>query len=145
MLFRLKIAVIICLLTMTLYAAEPMVGIGNVPTGGEISRQEVVWYYTLKYKTWTDGTPVKIVILPDDAPEHIDFIRNVLGITTSQYRRMLEFSINSGSGANLIRVKTPTEMVRVVEATPYSLGYISKDYLILRGANRSVKILRIVD
>ncbi len=142
---KFKLAIIILLLSAALNAAEPVVPIGHLPTGGDISRQEVVWYYTLKYKTWIDGNSVKIVLLPDDSAEHADFVRNVLGISVTQYRRLLDFSINSGAGANLIRVKNMSEMVKVVESTQYTLGYMSKDYLILRGADRNVKILRIVD
>lgn len=141
---RVKLLIASLILSTALYANEPVVPIANLPSGADISRQEVVWYYTLKYKTWSDGTPVKIILLPDDSPEHQEFVRNVLGLTATQYRRMLDFSINSGAGSNLRRVKNVAEMVNAVEQTPYSLGYISKDYLILRGSNRNVKVLRII-
>ena len=142
---KLKLFIAAITLTIVGHASEPMVGIGNIPQNNEITRQEVIWFYTLKYKNWSDGQLVKIVLLPDDNAEHADFVRSVLGLSTSQYRRLLDTSINNGSAVNLIRVKTMAEMSKVVESTPYSLGYISKDYLILRGADKNVKILRIVD
>jgi hypothetical protein len=142
---RIKVFLAALLLSASLHATEPMVSIGNVPSGDNITRQEVVWFYTLKYKTWPDGSLVKIVLLSDDSPDHAEFVRNVLGLTVNQYRRQLDLSINSGAGVNLIRVRTPAEMIKIVETTPYSLGYISKDYLILRGADKNVKVLRIVD
>lgn len=124
---------------------ESTVSIGNFPNAPSISRQEVVWYYTLRYKTWPDGNAVKIVLLPDTSPEHSDFVRSVLGMSSTQYRRLIDAAINSGAGTNLIRAKGTSDMVMIIETTPYTLGYISKDYLVLRGADSSVKILRITD
>lgn len=77
---------------INIHSAEP---IANVPDNGVITRQEVIWYYTMKIKRWSDGSKVKIVALPDDDPLHADFVRSVLGLTVAQYTKLLDYSINA--------------------------------------------------
>lgn len=125
-------------------AAEPIINFPGTQVT-KISRQEVVWFYTLKYRTWSDGNKIKIVVMDYDTPVHEDFVRSVLGLTVSQYRKLIDTSINSGFGGNIIRVKSLNDMHHTVEVTPYSLGYISSEFLILRGASKDVKVLTITD
>lgn len=127
---------------ITASQAEPT-AIGNIPGDATISRLEVTRYYTLAQKFWVDGTKFRLVILND--PEvQAAFVNEVLGMSVSEYKRMINFAINSGNAGHIIQVNTLDEMIKTIESTPHSLGYITKDYLILRGKSRDVKVIKVV-
>jgi hypothetical protein len=135
-------ATLLALMAATAADSEP-VALGNVPGEGVISRLEVTRYYTFAQKYWFDGTKFTLVIL-NDPQIQAEFANEVLGLSVSEYRRMINFAINSGNAGHIVQVKTLDEMISTIEKTPHSLGYITKDYLILRGKKKDVKIIKVV-
>lgn len=141
--YKKKSVGIAALLAIVMAASAEPTAIGNVPGETTISRLEVTRYYTLAQKFWIDGTKFKLVILNDPAVQ-AEFVNSVLGMSVSEYKRMINFAVNSGQAGHIIQVNTLDDMIKTIESTPHSLGYITKDYLILRGKSKDVKVIKVV-
>lgn len=125
-------------------AAEPIANIPNL--SGNMTRQEAIWYYTLKVKYWPDTNErVRLVVFGDNSTLHTEFVREVLGLSVSQYRKMMDYNINSGNATYILTADSVSHMMHLVESTPYSIGYVPGGYMVLNGGHKSVKILRITE
>lgn len=97
---------------------HPGVGVTRITTN------EARLYMTLRLKTWPDGVPVKVFVLPDEAPLHRRFANSVLGLFPYQLRRVWDRQLFSGTGQAPTAVANEAEMLRRVAATPGAIGYV---------------------
>jgi hypothetical protein len=89
----------------------------------QIDRNDARLYFTMRLKTWPDGTPVKVFVLPDDNPLHHKVVTDIVGLYPHQLRRAWDRQLFSGTGQAPVTVTTEQELVARVAATPGAVGY----------------------
>lgn len=99
---------------------HPGVGVPSITTN------EARLYLTLRLKSWPNGVPVRVFVLPDDDPLHRSFANTVLGLFPYQLRRVWDRQLFSGTGQAPTTVTSEAEMIRRVAVTPGSLGYVAR-------------------
>jgi hypothetical protein len=85
--------------------------------------------FVMRLTEWPDGSPVRVFVLGDIHPLHIDFAKQFLGIFPYQLRRAWDRLVFSGTGESPQRVETTAEMRRMIASTPGSIGYLSTEEL----------------
>jgi hypothetical protein len=80
--------------------------------------------FGMRLLAWPDGTPVRVFVLSDDAPEHVEFAKRRLSIFPHQLRRAWDRLVYSGIGQAPIRVETVEDMRSHVASTPGAIGYL---------------------
>ncbi len=79
--------------------------------------------FTLRTRSWPDGTPAQIFVLADDDEHHEGFCRDVLGTFPYVLRRAWDRALFAGTGLTPTVVKDLDEMRRRVRSTPGGIGY----------------------
>jgi ABC-type phosphate transport system substrate-binding protein len=92
--------------------------------------------FSMRIRSWPDGTPIKVYVLDEDSNLHKQFSKQKLGIFPYKLRRIWDRYIYSGTGQPPITVKNEDEMMKVISSTRGAIGYASKG-----GAN--VRIIKI--
>jgi hypothetical protein len=92
----------------------------------ELSQNQARLFFNLRLKSWPDGTPVRVFVLPDDHPLHRRFAKQVLGLYPYQLRRVWDRQIFSGTGQAPTMVSTEAEMREGVASTPGAIGYLEQ-------------------
>jgi ABC-type phosphate transport system substrate-binding protein len=110
-----------------------------------ISKTQASLIYTLRMRHWESGAMITVFHLPESSPIHMRFVRNVLDMRPEDYSRMVDTKINAGYSSKYREVESQQQMMIKVSITPYSVGYIDEETMLLRGKHDAVKILRIVD
>jgi len=128
---RLRNTTLLLLLASPAWGAAPaladpsLIAHPDVPETA-ISRNQARLYLTLRVTQWPDHTPLKVFVLPDDAPLHESFVRSVLGLYGYQLRRAWDRQLFSGTGQGPTVVSDREEMLRRVASTPGAIGYIDE-------------------
>lgn len=97
---------------------HPGVGVTSITTN------EAQLFLTLRLKTWPNGVPAKVFVLPDGDGLHRRFSNVVLGLYPYQLRRVWDRQLFSGTGQAPTTVANEEEMIRRVAATPGAIGYV---------------------
>lgn len=127
------------LLTMALGpAAAAEVIVNAARPDAEISRSLVRGMFGMRLRAWPDGAPVRVFVLADDNPVHVEFAQTVLQMYPYQLRQNWDRLVYSGTGQPPITVSSEEEMIRRVEETPGSIGYLSRPRPI-----PSIRVLRV--
>tara|TARA_R110002073_G_scaffold183788_4_gene342033 strand:+ start:510 stop:983 length:474 start_codon:yes stop_codon:yes gene_type:complete len=82
--------------------------------------------FGMRLRTWPDGMPVKVFVLPDDAPLHKAFAKQKLNVFPYQLRSAWDRLIFSGTGQAPITVNSVDEMLTHVTNTPGAIGYLMR-------------------
>lgn len=80
--------------------------------------------FSLRARQWPNGLNINVVVLRDQNPSHINFLKKVLKILPHQLRRHWDRYIYSGTGQGPIVVKSQQEMIDMVNQLPGAIGYI---------------------
>lgn len=80
--------------------------------------------FTLRTRTWPDGTPVRIFVFPEQHPAHESLCRDLLGTFPYVLRRAWDQALFAGTGLVPQVVESVEEMRRRVGETPGALGYV---------------------
>lgn len=78
----------------------------------------------MRTKIWPDGSPITVFVLPNNNPEHNQFVRSLLTLLPHQLKRNWDRLVYTGIGQAPTVVADPTEMLEQLKATPGSIGYI---------------------
>lgn len=81
----------------------------------------------MRLRTWPDGAPVTVYVLPDDHPLHASFCKKVLNVFPHQMRRAWDRLVFSGTGQSPKEVKSEDELIKKVASTPGAIGYVKGD------------------
>lgn len=92
----------------------------------ELPRDALREVFFMRLTTWPNGSPIHVLVLPDDHPVHIRFAKEVLGVYPFQLRSAWDRLIYSGTGFAPITVETEKEMLHRLATMPGSIGYIEK-------------------
>jgi len=82
--------------------------------------------FSLRARTWPDGSRITVLVLKDRNPTHISFLQSTLKILPHQLRRHWDRYIYSGIGQGPVVVDNQQEMVEMVNKIPGAIGYIAK-------------------
>lgn len=131
----LKIAFVLLSVPMVVYGgwpgsafAEPVVWVYNLEgRTSNLSKEAIREIFFMRQRTWVDGTPIQVFVLPDDDPVHRRFAKEVLGVYPFQLRAAWDRLIYSGTGQAPIQVKSIQEMIDQLQKTPGSIGYVLQE------------------
>lgn len=84
---------------------------------------------SMRLRTWQDGSPVRVFVLPDRHPGHQRFVKETLNLFPHQLRRNWDRLVFAGIGQAPVEVQTPRDMLHRVATTPGAIGYIDEDML----------------
>ena len=91
-----------------------------------ISKSSLRAIFGMRLHTWSDGSAIRVFVLPDDAPLHIAFSKEKLNVFPYQLRLAWDRLVFSGTGQAPDTVNSPEEMLAKVASTPGAIGYLYK-------------------
>ncbi len=92
----------------------------------------------MSQRSWRDGTPVVVFVLPDSSPIHKEFCKKRLGMFAHQLRQTWDRKVFSGTGQAPELASTVEEMRVLVSKTPGAIGYLPETEV-----DRGVRSIRI--
>lgn len=90
-----------------------------------MSVSELRAIFSMRLTHWSDSSPIKVFVLPNEHPRHKEFSKNVLRLFPHQLQSSWDRLVYSGTGSAPTVVQSEEEMRRVLAITPGSIGYIS--------------------
>ena len=90
------------------------------------SRNSLRAAFGMRLKTWPNGMPVRVFVMPDDAILHTIFTKEKLNIFPYQLRAGWDKLIFSGTGQAPFLVRTEEEMRERISSTPGAIGYLKR-------------------
>ncbi|SDY31516.1 substrate-binding domain-containing protein [Nitrosomonas sp. Nm58] len=91
-----------------------------------LSRNSLRAIFGMRLRAWQDGSPIRVFVLPDDAPLHNLFAKEKLNIFPYQLRSAWDRLIFSGTGQAPFLVSSEEEMRVRVATTPGAIGYLKR-------------------
>lgn len=85
--------------------------------------------FSMRLRTWPDGTPVRVFVLDDDQALHVKFAKKRLDIYPHQLRYSWDRLVYSGTGQAPTEVASEKEMLEKVAATPGAIGYLPESLI----------------
>lgn len=89
-----------------------------------ISRQKLRLIFSQRLSHWADGQPIKVIVFSPTLNEHIEFCEQRLGLLPFQLQRIWDRDIYSGRSSAPIQVESSLQMIKLLENTPGSIGYL---------------------
>ena len=83
--------------------------------------------FTMRLRSWPNGPPVRVFVLPDSDPLSDQFYREQLGMYSYILRAAWDRMVFTGTGFAPTIVRSEEEMRERVRKTPGAIGYASKD------------------
>jgi hypothetical protein len=105
-----------------------------------MTRQEVLFIYSMKTRFWEDGTKITVYYLDRDSAIHKAFVRKVLGITPEKFDSMLDTYLNSGNAGSFRMARNEQSVMYSVGLIEGSVGYIDEDTLVISGGGYVAKV-----
>ena len=81
--------------------------------------------FTARLREWPDGVPVRVFVLPDSDPLHIEFCREQLGTFPYVLRASWDRLVYTGTGIAPEVVANEKVMRQRVASTRGAIGYVS--------------------
>ncbi len=97
-------------------------GIQSVPLDRDLLRA----IFTMRLRSWPNGPPVRVFVLPDNDPLSDRFYREQLGMYSYVLRSAWDRMVYTGTGLAPTIVHSEKEMRERVLATPGAIGYVSR-------------------
>jgi len=92
-------------------AEEVVVAVNpTTPAGKAIARNTLSAIFGMRLRTWENGTPIRVYVLPDNNPVHVMFCKQILGVFPHQYRTAWDRLVYSGTGQAPLEVASEEEM-----------------------------------
>ena len=82
--------------------------------------------FTMRLRSWPNGPPVRVFVLPDSDPVSDRFYREQLGMYSYVLRSAWDRMVYTGTGLAPTVVRSEKEMRERVLATPGAIGYVSR-------------------
>ncbi|MGH8611502.1 MAG: hypothetical protein ACREYF_05520 [Gammaproteobacteria bacterium] len=80
------------------------------PAGEAIARNTLSAVFGMRLRTWENGTPIRVYVLPDNHAVHVMFCKQILGVFPHQYRTAWDRLVFSGTGQAPLEVGSEEEM-----------------------------------
>lgn len=117
-----------CLFPVQDVRAQDVIVNPGVAEGG-LSRNAIRAIFGMRLRSWSDGSPIKVFVLTDEAPLHSLFSKKILNIFPHQLRRAWDRLVYSGTGQAPIELDSEQEMRVKVASTPGAIGYLLEDHI----------------
>ncbi|MGH8531307.1 MAG: substrate-binding domain-containing protein [Gammaproteobacteria bacterium] len=92
-------------------AVEVVVAVNPAtPVGEVIARNTLSAIFGMRFRTWENGTPIRVYVLPDNHPVHSLFSKQVLRVFPHQLRTAWDRLVFSGTGQAPLEVASEDEM-----------------------------------
>ncbi len=82
--------------------------------------------FTMRLRSWPNGPPVRVFVLPDSDPVSDRFYREQLGMYSYVLRSAWDRMVYTGTGLAPTVVHSEEEMRARVLATPGAIGYVNR-------------------
>ncbi|TGD74626.1 hypothetical protein E4634_05340 [Mangrovimicrobium sediminis] len=105
-------------------SAEPILIHNPDLQGEDFSTRSLVKVYAMQKRVWSDGTAVRVFVMPDDSETHRQFVADYLRMQPYQLNRLWHRLVFSGTGTRPREVNSVKEMIEQVRNTPGAIGYI---------------------
>lgn len=105
----------------------------------QMSRMELQAFFTMRLRSWPDGHPIRVFVLPDNAPAHAEFSKRILDMFPYQLRRYWDRLVFSGTGQAPTELNSLSEMYDRVATTPGAIGYLPNEFV-----DSKIRIMRVV-
>ena len=105
-----------------------------------MTRQEVMWIYSMKTRFWEDGTKITVYYLDRESAVHKAFVTKVLGIPVDKFDSMLATYLNSGNAGSFRMAKNEQSVITSVSLIDGSVGYIDENTLAISGGGYVAKV-----
>ena len=103
-----------------------------------LSQQSLRAIFSMRWRTWEDGTPIQVFVLPDNNKIHARFSKKYIGVFPHQLRKAWDRLVFSGTGQAPNQVNSAEEMLIMIYNTKGAIGYITTEKL-----NESVNTISI--
>ena len=94
--------------------------------------------FSMRLKTWSDGTKIRVFVLSDEDQLHQIVSKEKLNVFPYQLRSTWDRLVFSGTGQAPIKVNSSEEMLDKVASTPGAIGYLWRANI-----NENVNVLEI--
>jgi hypothetical protein len=94
--------------------------------GVPLNRDLLRAFFTMRLRSWPNGPPVRVFVLPDSDPVSDRFYREQLGMYSYVLRSAWDRMVYTGTGLAPTVVHSEKEMRERVLATPGAIGYVSR-------------------
>ena len=94
--------------------------------------------FSMRMRTWPDGSLIKVFVLPDNDDLHHLFAKEQLNVFPYQLRLAWDRLVFSGTGQAPISVSSNEEMMAKIASTPGAIGYLESTYI-----NDAIHVLKI--
>ena len=94
--------------------------------------------FSMRLKTWPDGTKIRVFVLSDDDQLHQIVSKEKLNVFPYQLRSTWDRLVFSGTGQAPIKVNSSEEMLAKIASTPGAIGYLWRANI-----NENVNVLEI--
>lgn len=89
-----------------------------------MTTRELQAIFTMRLRSWPNGLPVRVFVLRDSAPTHIEFAKKIMDMFPYQLRRYWDKLVFSGTGQAPVELDTAQQVYERVVATPGAIGYL---------------------
>lgn len=89
-----------------------------------LDREELLAIFLMRVRTWPDGTPLHVFVLPGNSELHYRFTRELLGTYPYVLNRAWNQLVFTGTGLAPEMVQSIDEMREKVRSTPGAIGYL---------------------
>ena len=101
--------------------------------------------FTMRLRSWPNGPPVRVFVLPDSDPVSDRFYREQLGMYSYVLRSAWDRMVYTGTGLAPTVVHSEKEMRERVRATPGAIGYVSRGRDSLFNSARPTMLTTLID
>lgn len=90
----------------------------------EISKRELRAIFSMRMKSWQNQESIKVFVLSQNHPTHDQFCKDLLKVFPHQLQAGWDRLVFSGTGKAPKVLDTEAEMIKAIQSTPGSIGYI---------------------
>lgn len=104
---------------------QSMVAVTHADLHVELNdRRSLRSIFSLRTRSWPDGTPVRVFVFEDQDPRHAAFCKSILGTYPYILRRSWDRNLFAGTGLVPETVRDAEDMLHKVSHTPGGIGYL---------------------
>lgn len=105
-------------------AAANTVVVNNSVAPDKLTPAQLRSIFTMRQIQWPDGSPIYVVVLPDNSPEHQRFSREQLRMFPYQLSNIWDRQSFSGTASRPQLATDKAHMLQILRITPGSIGYV---------------------
>ncbi|WP_215398390.1 hypothetical protein [Rheinheimera oceanensis] len=119
------LAIVLCC-GMFKSAAASTVVVNNSVALDKLTSAQLRSIFTMRQIQWPDGSPIYVVVLPDNSAEHQRFSREQLRLFPYQLTNIWDRQSFSGTASRPWQAKDQAHMMELLRTTPGSIGYVEQ-------------------